>query len=203
MKEQYKWIMKMVLCVLFIFSVLYVQAQHTGIKTNLLYCMTATPNLGLEWSPASHCTLSAVFGYNAFNFPNRVDKGDYPVNPKLHHWLVMPEVKYWFCRAFERSYLGIHALYGRYNVGGIHFLHPLRDKRYEGWGAGCGLSYGYQWAIASRWGLELSGGVGYIYTEYDQFDCGACGACGTKQKSCRQHYFGPTKAAISFIYYIR
>ena len=200
MIEQYKRIMRTALCVVFFFSVLYVQAQHTGIKTNLLYWMTATPNFGLEWSPVSHYTFSATFGYNAFNLPNRMEESDFPANPKLHHWLVMPEAKYWFCRAFERSYLGAHALYGRYNVGGVHFLSPLRNNRYEGWGAGVGLSCGYQWVIGSCWGLELSLGAGYLYTEYNKFDCGAC---GVKQGNFRQHYFGPTKAAVSFIYYIR
>lgn len=200
MEEHCKWIMKAVLCVLFFSPVLYVQAQHTGIKTNMLYWMTATPNFGLEWSAASHYTLSAVFGYNAFNFPNRATESDFPVNPKLHHWLVMPEAKYWFCRAFERSYLGVHALYGKYNVGGIHFLSPLRNNRYEGWGAGAGISFGYQWPIATYWDIELSVGGGYIYTEYNKFDCGAC---GIKEGNFRRHYFGPTKASVSFIYYIR
>lgn len=89
------------------------RAQQAGIKTNLLYWATTTPNIGLEWRLAPRYTLSATVGYNAFNFPNRTDANGVAANPKLHHWLVMPEAKYWFCRVFERHYIGFHALYGQ------------------------------------------------------------------------------------------
>ena len=177
-----------------------VLAQQAGIKTNLLYWATATPNVGLEWSLAPRYTLSATFGYNAFNFPNRTNSDGIAANPKLHHWLVMPEAKYWFCRAFERGYVGLHALYGQYNAGGMRFPKFLEDGRYDGWATGVGLSYGYQWALGKRWGLETSIGAGYIYLRYDKYNCGAC---GQKEGSYRRHWFGPTKAAVSFIYYIR
>lgn len=127
-----------------------------GIKTNLLYWATTTPNVGLEWRLAPRYTLSATVGYNAFNFPNHTDANGVAVNPKLHHWLVMPEAKYWFCRVFERHYIGFHALYGQYNAGGMKFPKFLEDARYDGWAAGAGLSYGYQWALGKRWGLEAS-----------------------------------------------
>lgn len=175
-------------------------AQQLGIKTNLLYWVTSTPNVGLEWRLAPHYTLSATFGYNAFNFSNRTNAEGIAVNSKLHHWLIMPEGKYWFCKAFERHYVGVHLLYGRYNVGGVRFPAFLENHRYQGWTSGVGVSYGYQWALGKRWGIEASIGVGYLYFKYDKYNCGACGEnLGTYQR----HYVGPTKAAISFIYYIR
>lgn len=178
----------------------HVAAQQTGIKTNLLYWATTTPNMGLEFRLASRYTLSVTVGYNAFNFPNSNSSGSTAVNPKLHHWLVMPESKYWFCKAFERHYIGLHALYGQYNAGGMKFPKFLKSGRYDGWAAGAGLSYGYQWAIGKRWGLEASVGAGYIYLRYGKYKCGAC---GKKEGNYRHHYFVPTKAALSFIYYIR
>ena len=139
-------------------------------------------------------------GYNAFNFRNRTNSDGVAVNPKLHHWLVMPEVKYWLCRAFERHYIGLHALSGKYNAGGLRFPSFFSDGRYDGWAAGAGISYGYQWAAGKRWGVEASVGAGYIYLRYDKY---GCGACGSKAGSYRRHYFGPTKAALSIVYYIR
>lgn len=177
-----------------------VAAQQVGIKTNLFYWATATPNVGLEFRLAPRYTLSATVGYNAFNFANSTNSAGVAANPKLHHWLVMPEAKYWFCRAFERHYIGLHALYGQYNAGGMKFPEFLENSRYDGWGAGVGISYGYQWAIGKRWGLEASVGAGYIYLRYGKY---RCGACGKKEGDYRHHYFGPTKAALSFIYYIR
>ena len=178
----------------------HLNAQQLGIKTNLLYWATTTPNVGLEWRIAPHYTLSATVGYNAFNLLNRTNENGVSVNPKLHHWLIMPEGKYWFCKAFERHYVGVHLLYGRYNVGGVRFPSFLEDERYEGWASGIGVSYGYQWAIGKRWGLEASLGIGYLYLDYAKYNCGAC---GLKIGDYQRHYFGPTKAAISFIYYIR
>ena len=189
-----------VLMLLYVSSMDGARAQHAGVKTNLLYWATTTPNVGLEWQLSPRYTFSATVGYNAFNFPNRTTSDGVSANPKLHHWLVMPEAKYWFCRAFERGYLGLHALYGQYNAGGMRFPAFLQDDRYEGWAAGAGLSYGYQWAIGKRWGLEASVGAGYLYLRYDKYDCGAC---ADKRGDYRRHYFGPTKASVSFIYYIR
>lgn len=177
-----------------------VRGQQTGIRTNLLYWATATPNAGVEFRLAPRFTLSATFGYNAFNFPGRTRSDGVAANPKLHHWLVMPEAKYWFCKVFERHCMGLHALYGQYNAGGMKFPKFLEKARYDGWAAGAGLSYGYQWAIGRRWGLEASAGAGYVYLHYGKY---RCGACGRKEGDGRRHYFGPTKAALSFICYIR
>lgn len=183
-----------------LFFSIQVCAQKVSVRTNLLYWASSTPNVSLEWRLAPRYTLSATVGYNAFNFPNRTGSEGVATNPKLHHWLVMPETKYWFCRTFERHYIGFHALYGKYNAGGMKFPSFLSDGRYDGWGTGAGLSYGYQWALGKRWGLEASIGAGYIYLRYDKY---ACGACGKKAGSYRRHYFGPTKTAISIVYHIR
>lgn len=178
----------------------FLSAQKVNIRTNLLYWATSTPNVGVEWRLSPKYSFSVSGGYNAFDFRNRTDAGGVSVNPKLHHWLVMPELRYWLCRTFERHYLGVHALYGEFNVGGVRFPSFLENGRYEGRCGGGGLDYGYQWAVGRRCGLDLSVGVGYVYLRYDKYDCGAC---GEKRGRFSRHYFGPTKAAVSFIYYIR
>lgn len=174
-------------------------SQEVGIKTNTLYWLTTTPNIGLEYRVGERLTLSASLGYNAIKFPDSLGEGTDP-NPKLHHWLLMPEVKYWFCRPFERSFFGVHALYGNYNAGGIKFIKFMKNARFDGYGVGGGISYGYQWAWGNRWGIEASLGVGYIYLQYDKYNCGNC---GKKLGRFSRHYVGPTKAALSLIYYIR
>ena len=171
-------------------------AQNVNVRTNLLYWCTTTPNVSAEWKLAEKLTLSGTFGYNAFDFPNNASG----VNPKLHHWLVMPELKRWLCRSFERGYFGFHAFYMRFNAGGLEFPSFLSDYRYEGFGAGAGVSYGYQWALGKRWGIEASLGVGYVFLQYDKYELGSCGDnLGREQK----HYALPTKAALSVVYYIR
>ena len=191
------------LCFIFLSVLLFpgsLGAQRVAIRTNLLYWASTTPNVSLEWRLSPRYTLSATLGYNAFDLPDHTSSDDIAVNPKLHHWLVMPEARYWFCRAFERRFLGIYAMYGEYNAGGLKFIPSLSDRRYDGRTAGAGLSYGYQRALGKRWGLEASLGIGYIHMQYDKYDCGAC---GKKLGSYRRHYIGPTRASFSIVYYIR
>lgn len=120
-------------------------SQQVAVKTNMLYWMTTTPNVGAEWRLYPHYSLSATVGHNAFNF-------------------------------------------GQYNVGGIEFIHALKDRRYDGWLAGGGISYGYQWTLGKRWALDTGHlrRVRYAYLEYDKYNCGAC---GRKYSSYHKHLF--------------
>lgn len=177
-------------------------AQRFQVKTNPLYWATTTPNIGVEFALGSKMSLSGVVGYNVFDFPQYYNAEGEKVNPKLHHLLVMPELKWWPCRVFERHVFGLHGIYARYNIGGLRWprILELDTKRYAGYAYGAGISYGYQWAIGRSWGLELSIGVGYIYTRYTKYKCVKCGA---KEGEYSLNYVGPTKAAISLIYDIR
>ena len=115
----------------------------------------------------------------------------------------MPEVRWWLCERFNGHFFGLHAGYTEYNISNVRI--PFRpasskDHRYQGWGTGVGISYGYSWIIGRRWNLEATVGVGYVYTDYDKYDCVTCGTFrGTNTK----HYFGPTKIGISFVYIIK
>ncbi|MDY3068150.1 MAG: DUF3575 domain-containing protein [Parabacteroides sp.] len=190
------------LMLLIMFSfILKLEAQHTSIRTNLLYWLTATPNAGVETRLSGHSTLGLSVSMNPFLFPE-INKSDPPRNPKLLHWTVVPEYKYWFCRPYERWFVGAYGIYGDFNIGGISFLDfaGLADSRYEGAAYGGGVSLGYQWALGRRWGIEASLGAGYLRLDYKQYDCGAC---GTMRKQARRNYVGPTRAAVSVVYYIR
>lgn len=81
----------------------------------------------------------------------------------------------------------------------VHWL-AQAEYRYEGWGAGGGISYGYSFYLGKRWSLEANIGVGYVRLHYDKYDCVKCGEkVGTESRN----YFGPTKAGISLIYIIK
>lgn len=172
-------------------------AYDGALKTNLLYWATTTPNIGTEWRLSDRLSLGATLGYNAFNFPNKIGSDGQTLNPKLHHWLVMPELKAWRNQPLQGGYLGLHFLGGAYNVGGLKFPHFLDDRRYKGWAIGGGISWGHVWTLRKNWSFEASVGVGYIYTKYDKY---RCGACGEKYATARKHYVGPTKIALSVVY---
>lgn len=184
---------KIVLLLLFVAgSLSALQAQNVALKTNLLYWATATPNLGLEASVGRKHTVQLFYGLN----PWKSSSGK-----SLRHWVLQPEYRYWFCESFNGWFLGVHAMGGEFNAGHFDFpgkiFEELKDHRYEGWFAGGSVTAGYQWVISRHWNFEASLGIGYDYIKYDKFKCGDC---GEKLKSKHKHYFGPTKAALSFIY---
>lgn len=171
--------------------------QKAAIKTNILYDATATINLGVEVGLAPRWTLDISGNYNGWTMPQDM---------RWKHWLVQPEARYWFCDRFAGHFIGLHALGGQCNVGGIKnnikFLGTdfsgMSDRRYQGWFAGLGAAYGHSWALGKHWSLEAELGIGWIYTRYDVFPCAVC---GTKLAADRSHnYFGPTKAAVNFVY---
>ena len=93
---------------------------------------------------------------------------------------------------------------GEFDMQKVRFKLPfynwpsdLRDKRYEGWNAGGGFTYGYQWILGRHWNLEASLGVGYQYISYKRYPCAEC---GTTEESGHKHYFGPDKLAFSLMY---
>lgn len=172
------------------------RAQDWAIKSNIVYDATATINLGVEIGLAPKWTLDVSGNLNAWSKDE---------NTRWKHWLVQPEARYWFCDRFSRHFIGFHALGGQYNFGGIDnnisFLgtnfKELSEKRYQGWGAGAGIAYGYAFILGKHWNLELELGVGYAYLNYDIF---SCSGCGRNIGSGKHHYIGPTKAAINLVY---
>ena len=166
-----------------------------GIKTNLLYLATTTLNVAAEFGLARRWTLDVGAGFNAWDLNDR--KGG------IRHWLVQPEVRYWFCQRFEKHFIGLHGIGGQYQIQDIDlspFGNDLTGKRYDGWGVGGGVSYGYHLPMGGRWAWEFTVGVGYIYLKYDEYNCGTCDTHVGKQA---KHYFGPTKAGASLIFMIK
>lgn len=168
-----------------------VRSQEWGIKTNILYDMTSTLNLGLEVGIGRQWSLDVPVNYNGWLSTDR---------HKFKHWMIQPELRYWLCRKYDGHFFGIHGHYAKFNVGGIQPISQLRNNRFQGRLYGGGISYGYQWILGVRWGLEATLGVGYVHFKYDHYRCWTCEErVGPYQKN----YFGPTKAGISLIYLLK
>lgn len=174
------------------------KSQDFALKTNILYDATATLNLGAEVGLAPRWTFDLSGNYHPWDLPSR---------PMIRHAMLQPELRYWFCDRFSRHFIGVHALGGIYNVANLptagrkfmgRDLTPLSEYRYQGWFAGGGIAYGYDFILGEHWNLELELGIGYVYSEYDKYECEECGL----QLAYRQplNYFGPTKAAVSLVY---
>ncbi|MDR1937826.1 MAG: DUF3575 domain-containing protein [Tannerellaceae bacterium] len=168
----------------------HVSAQRIGVKSNLLYDVTTTINIGLEVSMAPKWTIDLPVNYNPWEFSG---------NKKLKHWLIQPEVRYWTCEKFNGHFVGFHAHIAEYNIGGIKWI-GLQDHRYQGNLYGAGLSYGYQWILNTHWSLEATVGLGYAFLSHAQYPCEKC---TDKIGDFTKNYFGPTKAGVSLIYIIK
>lgn len=100
------------------------------------------------------------------------------------------DYRYWFCEKFEGHFVGVH-LHGAQYYGGFN------DKRYDGYLAGGGVTYGYNWILSSHWNLEALIGAGYArlwYKESPRIPCSKCHEDKTKD------YWGLTKLAVSVSY---
>lgn len=172
-------------------------AQKFGVKTDALYWMTTTPNIGFEVGLGKRTTLELSGGYNPWTLNSSDDR-----NTKVRHFLITPEFRYWFCERFQGHHMGINAIYSLYNIGNVPvpFVPEATASRYEGWAAGAGVTYGYTWILGKRWNMEANVGVGYVYTEYDRY---RNRVCGIYQESACRHLFLPTEIGLKFIYMIK
>ena len=71
-------------CLLWLFALLScmeANAQTVGIKTNLLYDATLTPNIGAEVALGRRTTAQVVYGLNPWKFSSTSTK-------QLRHWVL-------------------------------------------------------------------------------------------------------------------
>lgn len=188
----------MLLLLVLICTSCLLKAQVVGVKSNLLYDATGTINLGAEVALSPKLSLDISGNLNPWTYNKRT-------NTKLKHILVQPELRYWLCETFAGHFFGVHAHWANYNAGALDLPFGLTEKnlkhyRYRGNLYGAGVSYGYQWLFKKRWAVEATVGVGYAYLNHHKFKCENCGTLLGKEKV---HYVGPTKAAISLIYFIK
>lgn len=177
-------------------SGLLLSAQVLAVKTNLAADAVLSPNLSLEMKIGERLTLDLSAHYYPFCSKSST--------VRRRHWLFQPELRFWSCEPFFSHFWGVHLLAGEYNISDQHLPFGLyrgtRSSRYEGAVLGAGLSYGYQWILSPRWGLEAELGVGYVRAGYARH---RCVHCGEKNGNGAKHYLGPTKVAVSLVYLLK
>ena len=173
-------------------SLAMAQAPRFALKTNALYWATTTPNLGAELRLSRHFTLECEFGLNPFK--HKRDDGSY--GQSFRHLRIHPELRYYFCEAFYKHFLGLHVPYVNYNISDISLLN-CDAKRKQGWGAGLGLSYGYDFAFSPHWNLEGTIGAGWLRLNHKSYPCANCGTVRSHDKN---NYFGITQAGLTLSY---
>lgn len=124
-------IKRLSLALLMLCGTVGVFAQKTALKTNVLYDVTGSINVGAEFELTPKWTFDISGNYNAWDFSN---------DRKWRHILVQPEARYWFCESFNGHFIGIHAHWLKFNIGNVTMPFGLwketRTNRFEGdmWG---------------------------------------------------------------------
>ena len=177
--------------------------QTIAIKSNLLYDITSTFNLGGEIRCDDTHTFNLSINYNPWSF------GD---NRKMKHFLIQPEYRKWFSGVYMGHFIGLQAHYAQYNFSGMlpwgfgnGKMFGIENKqilnnRYQGNLVGFGISYGYQWILSPQWNIEAGMSLGYAHLSYKQYGQAEGAALIRKSHS---NYWGPTQAGISLVYFIR
>lgn len=173
---------KFLLVLLFATLATTVNAQFYSIKTNLLGL--ATTNLNVEGGISVHrnWSLHLPVTYNPWVFSG---------NKRFQNITVEPGARYWFLESFSQGFIGIHSIYSRFHVGGTN------KYRYDGYGIGVGLSYGYSKVLSKRWNFEFEAGLGVFWSDYTKYLCKKCGAPQGDEKKL---YLIPSKASVSLVY---
>ena len=165
--------------------------ERMNVSTNVLYDAVTSLNLAVEFPTSRKVSLQLGATYNPFTF----SEGE-----KYKHWFVQPEIRLWRNEVMDGSYYMFHAIGGEFNINRHKMPFGLwketRDGRFEGWGIGAGIGYGYRHNFSRVFAASAEIAVGAIYTGYDKY---RCGKCGERVGSGHKVYYGPTKVAISLI----
>ncbi len=136
-------------------------AQNVGVKANALSFAHTALGMGAEMSLGYHWSAEL---YGVISPWKRTE------DKAKKYWAVQPEVRYWPCQAMVGHFFGVHVDGAQYNVGGAAPFFGLpksvKDARYEGWLAGGGVTYGYQWVLGRHWNAEAAVSVGYEHLRY-------------------------------------
>lgn len=108
----------------------------------------------------------------------------------IRFWIAQPEGRYWFCEAFEGHFIGAHIL-------GAQYYLQHNGRIYDGFLAGSGFTYGYDWVLSPRWNLEALIGFGYARLWYKERPDLPCDRCARERS---RNYLGPTAVSLSVSY---
>ena len=166
-----------------------------GIKTNLLYWATLTPNIGMDFYIGRRFSIGLEGTYSDWTlFKNNIKR-----IKKWSNWSTGGELRYWLRSNTNSHFIGLHGNYIDYNFF-------LNKTGHNGKAYGGGFLYGYSLSVNKRLGFEFEIGIGcykakgnkYIYREQNSLSGKTLNVQPTD--NYKKYYFGPTKINISLIH---
>ena len=164
-------------------------ASYFALKSNLLYDALLVPNLSLEASIGSGCTLGAG-GMLAW----------WSKDAKHRYWRIyggdLEIRKYFGTLAKSKPLQGHHlGIYGDFLTYDFEF----GAKGYQSKATyAAGIKYGYSHPIANRLNLDFALGIGYLHSNYKTYV--PKDGCYVYQETKKRKWLGPTQAEISLVW---
>ncbi len=175
-----------------------IKSFNMGLKTNLLYDILLVPNIGLEFYISKGWTIGGNWMYAWWS------------NDKRHRfWRIyggdINVRKYFGRRAIEKPLTGHHiGVYGQiltydFEIGGRGYMGGRANGTLWNEGNyGAGIEYGYSLPVNRRINLDFSIGIGYLGGSYNEYIPKE--GFYLWEKKVHLHWFGPTKAEVSFVW---
>lgn len=171
-----------------------------AVKSNMLYDLGMTPNIGVEFYLAPNFSINANWAYAWWNkdrrsFYWRAYGGDVEARYYINHW---PSRSERHKHAFAGHHIGLYGLMATYDYefGG-------NGQQAPKWSYGGGIAYGYSLPVAPRLNIDFSLGLGCLYGDYYKYEPSTIKDDDYYWLSTnRRKYWGPTKAEVSLVWKI-
>jgi len=157
------------------------QAQRYGARCNIAGLVSGNLNLEASLAITDKLTLHLPLSWNPFAPAE---------NYKFKHIFIQPGTRWWLWHSYTELFIGFHGITGIYNIA-------LKRSRYEGWGAGAGISCGYAWLLTPKWNIEAELGAGCLYSEYDKYQRIKC---GEYEGNFKGFIYGPSRISVSLMF---
>jgi len=161
-----------------------------ALKTNMLYDVLLTPNVGVEVTLGEHYSLQTNWMYawwkkDTKRWYHRIYGGDI----ELRRWLGKQHT--------NRALTGWHAgIYGQ--IVTYDFIWGKRGNLGEKWSWGAGVEGGYSKSIGKKLNIDFALGLGYLTGVYDEYI--VQDDCYVWQATKVRHWIGPAKIEISLVW---
>lgn len=164
------------------------------LRTNGLYDLALSPNIGLEWQSSFGMAFQFDYVGAWWNSPSK--------NRFFSNYGFQTEIRYYFKHENPAApFRGWHAgAYGQlvtydFEFGGEGYQCPNLDDSF-----GLGLSGGYSMPIGKRWNLDFALGLGYFQSKYSVYLPNASNTAWLETNRKRLKFWGPTKAEVTLVY---
>jgi hypothetical protein len=184
-------IKRMLVVGLFALIAMSMRAQMVVVGTEATSDLMLAPNVGLEIVTGNHSSM----GLSLLHSPKLLGFG-------LKMTAIQPEYRYWF------SYRPVNKWFVGFGGIGALFEGTIKEKHYDGYGIGLGITYGYVWNITDRLNIEVHSGFGAFYYnrkeffEGDNYDVDYT-EDGAQRANAKGYYLLPTRIGVSVSYILK